>query len=65
MAAPVESKVSAAAVGALLANVVLALLGLLYGDGIPQGLEAFIYSAIPALVAFVSGYMAKHTPRAP
>jgi hypothetical protein len=74
MAAPVETKVKAAtggaSIGGLLAGLVILLLKKYVFNGtIDPVLEGEIYIAAPAVLAglpaFLAGYRAKHTPRAP
>lgn len=66
--APVETKVKAASVGSYLGG--LALMAILNGvsdanliAGFPDWLEAFIAPMVPTALAFVAGYVARHTPR--
>jgi len=66
--APIESKVTVASVATYLGLV--ALLAILNGVGdanlitaLPDALEVFAAPLLPTAVTFVSGYMAKHTPR--
>lgn len=66
---PVEKKVTWSALGAYVAGVVvLAVLQLVGADptlisGMPDWLEAVLVPMIPAVVSFVGGYVARHTPR--
>jgi hypothetical protein len=66
--APIETKVKAASLGSYLGGV--ALLAILNGvttanlvAGMPDWLEVFLAPMVPTAVAFVSGFVAKHTPR--
>jgi hypothetical protein len=67
--APVETKVKASTVAAYLASTgLLAVLAALQDDaglvsGLPDWSEPLVLSPIPALITFVSGWAAKHTPR--
>jgi len=66
--APIEKKVTAAAVVSLLASVVLAILSYVGGDqavlaGVDPVLRGLLLAVIPPLAAFVGGYVAPHTPR--
>lgn len=62
--APVERKVTAGALGAALAGLVVVLLGehVFSGDA-PQIVVDLVYIAVPAAVAFAAGWLARHTPR--
>lgn len=70
---PVEAKVKASTGGATAGVVVGALViwGLqnyvFKGSDVPVPIQAFVYLVVPAALtagsAFVSGYLAKHTPR--
>lgn len=65
----VEKKVTAATIGTYVAGVVL--LAILTGvqsnpgliSGFPDWLESILLPLVPAAVAFLSGWNAKHTPR--
>jgi hypothetical protein len=67
--APVETKVTAATAAAYVGST--ALLGGLTAvqdhhelvGWMPGALTPFVLSLVPAAIAFVSGWMAKHTPR--
>lgn len=67
----VESKVWWATAGAYLAGVAgLAVVNAVTADdnalllaALPDALEAFILPSVPAVVSFVTGWLAKHTPR--
>lgn len=66
--APVEKKVSAAALVSLLAAVVLAALNYVGGDAavladVDPILRGLLLAVIPPLAAFVGGFQAPHTPR--
>ncbi|MFB8772087.1 holin [Streptomyces broussonetiae] len=70
MAAPVEKKVTAATAGTYVGSTAL-LAGLeavqdhqeLVG-WMPSALAPFVLALVPAAITFVSGWVAKHTPRA-
>lgn len=66
--APVERKVTAATLGSYAGGV--ALLALLNAvtttnlvAGMPDWLETLIAPVVPAAVALVAGFVARHTPR--
>lgn len=66
--APLELKVKVATAATYLAGV--ALLGFLNATttadliaGLPDVVEAFVAPGVVSLVTFISGYLAKHTPR--
>jgi len=66
--APVETKVKAASIAAYLGLV--ALLAILNAvsdanliSGLPDVVEVFAAPLIPTAIAYVAGYVAKHTPR--
>lgn len=71
MSAPVETKVTAASVATYLGSTaLLAVLTAAQGDArlvefMPDGLAPFVLGAIPTAIAFVGGWVAKHTPRPP
>lgn len=66
---PVEQKVTWATVGTYVVGVVLLGLSDLLGAhpdviaGLPEWLNALLVPLIPALGAFASGWLARHTPR--
>jgi len=62
---PIETKVKTATFGGALAALVLWLLGeYVFKDGtVPEVVEAAVNVFVVALVTFVSGYLARHTPR--
>ncbi len=67
----VETKVTWATIGAYLASLFLVAIanGLQDVDhalvlgAMPEALETILLPALPAAVTFVSGWLAKHTPR--
>ncbi|MFD5297228.1 holin [Streptomyces mutabilis] len=69
MAAPVEKKVTAATAGTYVASTgVLAGLEAIEDHAqlvsfLPPALAPFVLALVPAAIAFVSGYRARHTPR--
>lgn len=63
--APVETKVTAATAGSAIGGLILWLTAkyLFEGENPPE-IVMFVGSlVVPALITFVSGYMAAHTPR--
>ncbi|MEU0369114.1 holin [Streptomyces sp. NPDC006283] len=70
MAAPVEKKVTVASVATYLGSTgLLAVLTAVQDNaglvaGLPDGIEPFVLALIPTALTFVSGWAAKHTPRA-
>lgn len=68
--APVEAKVKAATTGAFLAGLVIAVLNAVVADNsllgpLPVWLQAPALALVPAGLAWLSGYQARHTPRGP
>lgn len=67
--APVEKKVSAATAGTYVGSTaVLAGLAAVQDharllEWMPDSLTPFVVALVPAAIAFVSGWMAKHSPR--
>lgn len=67
--APVEKKVTWATVGAYLGGLALmAIVNAVSSDpglvgALPDALEMFVVPLVPTVVAFVSGWVARHTPR--
>ncbi|MFD5111426.1 holin [Streptomyces sp. NPDC058391] len=68
-AAPIESKVKAASVVVYLVSLAgLAILNAISSDpslisGMPDALEPFVVSLLPASAAAIAGWAAPHTPR--
>lgn len=61
---PVEKKVRAGTVGAGVGAFVVWLLAeYVFGHEVPEPVVALVYVVVPGIVAFVSGYIAQHTPR--
>lgn len=69
MAAPVETKVKASTVGAYLSSFGLLEVLVEVQDHplvigfLPDALEPFVLALVPAAIAFVAGWKARHTPR--
>lgn len=69
--AAIETKVSAATAGTYVASTsVLAGLAAIQDnarllDWMPDSLSPFVIALVPAAIAFVAGWAAKHSPRAP
>jgi hypothetical protein len=63
--APVESKVKSATVGAAVAGLVLWVLNAyVYSGSTPDAIQALVDVVVPGAVAFVAGWLTRHTPRA-
>jgi hypothetical protein len=65
---PVEKKVTAATVGTFASSAVVAVLNAWVADAtllgsLPGWLQMLVIALGPTGVTFVSGYLAKHTPR--
>ncbi|MGI5169868.1 hypothetical protein ACQEU3_46685 [Spirillospora sp. CA-253888] len=67
MSAPVESKVTAASVGALVGGFLVGWIVLEVPAlaGLADPLQAAIAAAVTSGVTFALGWLAKHTPRPP
>jgi hypothetical protein len=64
MSAPIETKVTAATVGAVLSSLgVWALQTFVFHGDLPLPVSVAVQTLVPGAVAFVSGYLARHTPR--
>ncbi|MFJ4916045.1 holin [Streptomyces sp. NPDC088726] len=68
MAAPIESKVTAATVMTFVVGLAAAVLNAVQADSsllgpLPAWLQAPLLSLVPAGLAFLAGYRARHTPR--
>ena len=66
--AKVETKVTAASVGALAAGVVLAVITAFLGEpdafgALPDPVVFLLVAALPPVATFLSGYAAPHTSR--
>lgn len=61
--APIETKVQAATVGSALSAIIVWLLDAYAFGDIPLVIQAAIGVLVVAIVTFVSGYLAPHTPR--
>lgn len=66
MKAPIESKVKAGSVAAGAAALVLWALGTyVFRGAVPDIVAGIVEAIVPAVIAGVAGYLAKHTPRTP
>ena len=64
MTAPVEAKVKASTAAAATSGLVLWCLGTyVFKGAVPDAVVSWVYVAIPALITFVAGYLAKHEDR--
>ncbi|WP_329592100.1 holin [Streptomyces sp. NBC_01362] len=68
MAAPIEAKVKAASAGAFLAGLAVAVLNAITADSsllgpLPSWVQAPLLALVPAALAWLAGYRAKHTVR--
>lgn len=69
MTASVEKKVTFATVAAYLGSTgLLAVLAAIQDNsglvgGLPNGVEPFLLALVPTAITFVSGWVAKHSPR--
>jgi len=68
MAAPIETKVTAATVMTFVVGLAAAVLNAVQADSsllgsLPAWLQAPVLALVPAGLAFLAGYRAKHTPR--
>ncbi|MEV6081101.1 holin [Streptomyces sp. NPDC052069] len=66
--APVEAKVKAASTGAFLAGLAIAVLNAVAADSsllgpLPSWVQAPVLALVPAGLAWLAGYQARHTPR--
>lgn len=64
----IETKVTVATVGGLIAGVALAVLTAVQGDptviaGLPDWVQFVFIAALPPVLAFLGGYAAPHTHR--
>ncbi|RUP66703.1 hypothetical protein SSPNP10_15690 [Streptomyces sp. NP10] len=67
---PVEAKVKAASTGAFLAGLAVAMLNAVAADNsllgpVPAWLQAPLLALVPAGLAWLGGYQARHTSRGP
>lgn len=65
---PVEKKVTAATLGTFVCSAIVAVLNALVGNeqllgSLPGWLQTIVIAFGPTIVTFLSGYLAKHTPR--
>lgn len=68
--APVEAKVKAATSATFLVSLVIAVLNTVVADDsllgpLPSWLQPIVIALVPAAITFLSGWNARHTPRAP
>ncbi|MEU0634522.1 holin [Streptomyces sp. NPDC005989] len=68
MAAPVEAKVKAASAATFLAGLAVAVLNAITADSsllgpLPSWVQAPLLALVPAALAWLAGYRARHTPR--
>lgn len=64
MSAPIEVKVSAATVGAVLSSLgVWALQTYVFRGDLPLPVMAAVQTLVPGVVAFAAGWLSPHTPR--
>ncbi|MER6103630.1 holin [Streptomyces sp. NPDC001832] len=68
MAAPVEAKVKASTAGAFLAGLAVAVLNAVTADSsllgpLPSWAQAPLLAVVPAVLTWLAGYQARHTPR--
>lgn len=61
----IETKVTAAGAGALVAALVVTLLRHVLGGDVPPAVVDAVNVLVPAAVAFAAGWLARHTPRPP
>ena len=60
----VEQKVTASTAAAAVSGIVLWILGrYAFKTGVPDVIASWVYVAVPAVITFAAGYLAKHTPR--
>lgn len=68
MAAPVENKVKSATAATFVVSLLIAVLNSVVADDsllgpLPSWLQPVIIAVAPAVVTFLSGWSAQHTPR--
>jgi hypothetical protein len=64
MAGPIETKVTAATIGAAVSGLGLwALQTYVFKGELPLPVTAAVQTIVPAIVAFIAGWLAQHTPR--
>ncbi|WP_327333726.1 holin [Streptomyces anulatus] len=66
--APVEAKVKAASIATFLAGLAIAVLNTVAADSsllgpLPSWVQAPVLALVPAGLAWLAGYQARHTPR--
>jgi hypothetical protein len=63
---PVERKVTASTGAAAVSGLVLFVLGrYVFKGDVPDVVASWVYVAVPAVVTFAAGYLARHSPRPP
>ncbi len=62
---PVETKVKASTAAAAVSGIVLWVIGryVFKNGAVPDVVASWVYVAVPAVVTFAAGYLAKHTSR--
>lgn len=64
MTGPVERKVQASTAAAAVSGLVLWILGRYVFKGtVPDVVASWTYAAVPGIITFAAGYLARHTPR--
>lgn len=64
MAGPIETKVTAATIGAAVSGLGLwALQTYVFKGELPLPVTAAVQTIVPAIVTFIAGWLAQHTPR--
>lgn len=69
MAAPIEAKVTAATTATFAVSVLIAVLNMTVADSsllgpLPPWAQAVVIDTVPAILTFLAGWQARHTPRA-
>jgi hypothetical protein len=60
----IEKKVSAGTAGAVIGGFIVWLLeAYVFGGAVPAPVEALVFFVVPAVAAFIAGYLARHTAR--
>ena len=61
---PIERKVQASSAAAAASGLLLWILGRYVFKGtVPDVVASWVYAAVPGVLAFAAGWLAKHTPR--
>lgn len=64
MGAPVEKKVQASTAAAATSGLALFILGrYVFRGDVPDVVTSWVYVAVPSVLTFAAGYLAKHTNR--